>query len=485
MRANIILINPQIGFSPPLGLLYLAAVLERANHKVEIIEFDSYNNENFDPEREGLVEKIIGKKPDLICIACMTAHVKIVRKLISSFKKIRKEIPLVIGGPHATALPEDMLNAGAGIVILGEGEGTILRVIDYYQGKIKKESIDGIAYRDSDNKIRINAKTNYEDVNKIPFPAYHLINMDRYLARNYSIRGYWLRNGWVFTSRGCPGRCTFCASSLTHGYGVRERNIDDVIEELKFLSEKYKIEGFDILDDTFTVKTERVVEFCRKLRESGLNLKWGCQARVNFFNETQAAALKGAGCLQVDFGVESGSQNILNYLKKGITVEQSKKAFKICKKYKLRSLATFMIGTPYETMEDIQKTKELLKEIKPDYIGLFFTTPYPGTGLYQQTLENKWLDLRSDDLSWESNATPKFTMNFTPGELHKIYNNLLEDNLKKTVAGYIKQPSFLFDVIKFSILHPLDSFKLLILLGQGKSEELINALREFRIKGRF
>ncbi|MFH1423766.1 MAG: radical SAM protein [Candidatus Nealsonbacteria bacterium] len=485
MRANIILINPQIGFSPPLGLLYLAAVLERADHKVEIIEFDSYNNENFDPEKEGLVKKIIDKKPDMVCIACMTAHVKIVRKLILFLKKTKKETPLIIGGPHATALPEDMLNAGADIVILGEGEGTILKVIDCYQGEIKKESIGGIAYRDSGNKIRINAKTNYEDVNKIPFPAYHLINMDRYLARNYSIRGYWLRNGWVFTSRGCPGRCTFCASYLTHGYKVRERNIDDVIEELKFLSEKYKIEGFDILDDTFTVKTERVVEFCGKLRESGLNLKWGCQARVNFFNETQAAALKKAGCLQVDFGVESGSPRVLNYLKKGITVEQSKKAFKICQKYKLRSLATFMIGTPHETMEDVQKTKELLKELKPDYIGIFFTTPYPGTELYKQTLENKWLDLRSDDLSWESNATPKFTMNFTREELHGIYNSLIKDNFKKTIAGYIRQPSFLFDVIKFSILNPSDLFKLLILLGTGKREKLINALREFRIKGKF
>ena len=106
---------------------------------------NSINNENFDPEREGLVEKIIGKKPDLICIACMTAHVKIVRKLISSFKKIRKEIPLVIGGPHATALPEDMLNAGAGIVILGEGEGTILRVIDYYQDGISHSEGQGYA----------------------------------------------------------------------------------------------------------------------------------------------------------------------------------------------------------------------------------------------------------------------------------------------------------------------------------------------------
>ena len=144
-----------------------------------------------------------------------------------------------------------------------------------------------------------------------------------------------------------------------------------------------------------------------------------------------------------------------------------------------------MIGTPYETMEDIQKTKELLKELKPDYIGIFFTTPYPGTELYKETLKNKWLDLKSDDLSWESNATPKFTMDFTREELHGIYNSLIKDNFKKTIAGYIRQPSFLFDVIKFSILNPSDLLKLLILLVTGKREKLINALREFRIKGRF
>lgn len=484
MKTKIVLINPQIGASPPFGLLYLGAVLERASHKVEVIEFNSYNNKNLDSEEEELIKEIINKKPDLIGITCMTAYAKIVKKLISSLKKAEKEIPLVVGGPHATALPEDMLNAGADIVILGEGESTILRVIDYYQGRIKKEKIGGIAYKDLDNKIRINDKIDYEDVNQIPFPAYHLMNLDHYLARNYSIRGYWFRNGWIFTSRGCPGRCTFCASCITHGYKIRERNIDDIIKELRFLSKTYKIEGFCILDDTFTVRTERVIKFCSKLRESGLNLKWGCQARVNFFNEEQAVELKKSGCLQVDFGVESGSQKVLDYIKKGITVEQSKKAFEICKKYKLRSLATIMIGTPHETMEDIQKTKELLKEIKPDYTGFFFTTPYPGTELYKQTLENKWLDL-SDDLSWESNATPKFTMNFTHEELHEIYNSLVKGSFRKTTVGYIKQPAFLFDVIKFSILNPLDSLKLLILFGTGKREELINTLREFRIKGKF
>ena len=131
MKANIVLINPQIGFSPPFGLLYLGAVLERANHKVEIIELDSYNKNNFDPEREGLVKEIIGKKPDLVGIACMSIHAKIVKKLIISLKKAAKDTPIAVGGVHASALPEDMLSAGADIVALGESEGTILNIVDY------------------------------------------------------------------------------------------------------------------------------------------------------------------------------------------------------------------------------------------------------------------------------------------------------------------------------------------------------------------
>jgi len=485
MKANIILINPQIGFSPPFGLLYLGAVLERANHKVEIIEFDSYNKKDFDPEAEGLVEKIISKQPDLVGITCMSIHAKIVEKLIASLKKAAKNTPVIVGGVHASALPEDMLNIGADIVALGEGERTILSIIDYYQGNMKKDiTIDGVAYKDLNNNIKVNPKINYEDVNQIPFPAYHLINMNHYLARNTSIRGYWLKNGWILTSRGCPGRCTFCASYFTHGYAVRERKLDNVIEELSFLSKNYRIEGFWVLDDTFTIKKERVVEFCRKLRESGLNLKWGCQARVNFFNKEEAAELKRSGCLQVDFGVESGSQRVLDSLKKGITVEQAKNVFRICKEHKLRALATFMIGTPGETIEDIQETKELLKEIKPDYAGFFFTTPYPGTELYQQTLKNNWLDL-NDNLSWESNASPKFSMNFTSEKLHEIYNDLIKDNFKKTAMGYLRQPLFLMDAMKFSIYHPLDLLKLLILFSAGKREKLINTLRELRIRGKF
>ncbi len=482
MKANVVLINPQIGFSPPFGLLYLGAVLEKANHKVEIMEFPTYNKEDF--YWEGFATEIVNKKPDLIGITCMSAYVKIVKRLILSLKKVKEEIPIVTGGPHVTALPESMLNVGADIAVLGEGESALLRILDYYQGDIRKEDIDGIAYRDSNNNIiRINRKTNYEDVNKIPHPAYHLIDMGHYLARNYSIRGYWLRNGWVLTARGCPGRCIFCASYLTHGYKIRERDIEDIIDELKFLKKKYNIEGFWILDDTFTVKTERVVEFCRKFRESGLSLKWGCQSRVNYFNEQQAAELKKSNCLQIDFGVESGSQKILDYLRKGITIEQSRESFRICKKHKLRALATAMIVTTYETIEDIDKTRNLLDEIKPDYCGFFFTTPYPGTELYKQSLENKWLDF-NDDFKWEHIATPKFTTNFTVEELHQIYNSLIRGGLKKTVLGYITQPLFLFDVIRFAIFRPFDLLKLFILFSQGKREDFINTFREFRIAGR-
>ena len=483
MEKKIVLINPQIGLSPPFGLLYLGSVLEKANHQVEIIEFDSYSKKDITLKKEKLVSEIMNKKPDLIGIACMTTYVKLVKSLISSFKKQNKDLPIVVGGPHATALPEDMLNNGADIVILGEAESTILRIIDYYNNIGKIDDIGGVAFKNEKNKIIINPKKNYENVDNIPFPAYHLINMKHYLSRNYSIRGYWLRNGWIFTSRGCPGRCTFCASYLTHGYNVRERNLDDVINEIKFLKKEFKIEGFWILDDTFTVNTKRVIEFCRKLRETGLKLKWGCQARVNFFNERQAAELKKSGCLQVDFGVESGSQRVLNHLKKGINVEQTKKAFKICRQYKLRALATIMIGTPFETKEDIDKTKKLLKEIKPSYTGFFFTTPYPGTEIYKQTLENKWLDL-NDDLSWESNATPKFTINFTKEELHDIYNELVKDNFKKTVGGYIKQPAFISDMLRFAILNPIDSLKLFFLFSSGRREDLINTLRKYRIQGK-
>lgn len=483
MKANIVLINPQIGFSPPFGLLYLGAVLERTGHKVEIIECHTYGKSDFDLDTERLIKKIVAKNPDLIGITCISAYLQIVKGLILSLKRWVENIPIVVGGPHATALPEDMLDVGADMVVLGEGESTLLKIIDYYQGDIKKEDVNGIAYKDSENNVRINPKISYEDVNKIPPPAYHLLNMEHYFARNYAIRGYWLRNGWVFTARGCPGKCIFCASYLTHGYKIRERDIGDIIVELKFLKKKYRIEGFWILDDTFTVKTERVIEFCKRLRESGLNLKWGCQSRVNYFNEKQAVALKKSNCLQVDFGVESGSQRALDYLKKGISVEQSRGAFRICRKYRLRALATVMIGTPYETTEDIEKTRELLNEIRPDYTGLFFTTPYPGTELYKQSIENKWLDF-NDDFEWEHIATPKFTTNFTIEELHRIYNSLIKNDFKKTVLDYIAQPTFLLDVIRFAIFSPFNLLKLLILFSRGKREDFINTFRAFRIAGR-
>ncbi|MBI4335774.1 MAG: B12-binding domain-containing radical SAM protein [Candidatus Omnitrophica bacterium] len=478
---SVILINPQIGFSPPFGLLYLGAVLERAGHKVEVVEFNSYKVNDFDPERAGLVKEVMDKGPDLIGITCLSAYSKMVKKFIGGLKRYRREIPVIAGGPHATALPESMLEAGADIVAVGEAEGTILKIVEHYQGRIGTDQIPGISYKDGSQRVRTNPRTGYEDVNKLPVPAYHLINLERYLARNFSIRGYWLRNGWVFTARGCPGQCTFCASFITHGYKIRERNLDDVVNELMFLKERYNIEGFWILDDTFTIKPDRVAEFSGKLRDTGMNLKWGCQARVNFFNERIAAELKNSGCLQVDFGVESGSQKVLDYLKKGITVAQTRRAFEACKRYNLRALATCKIGTPKETREDIEETKRLLGEIRPDYTGFFFTTPYPGTELYKEASEKKLADV-SDDVNWEHYATPKFATNFTFEELHEIYNELVKDNFTRTLADYMRQPRFLLDSAKTFIFHPMESLRLFVLLCAGKREDFINKIRELRIK---
>lgn len=484
MKINILLINPVIGFSPPFGLLYIAAMLEKNNYQVAIEELDTYGKQEFDFTH--LMKKISEDKHNIIGITSLSSHLEVIKSLINQIKKDFPEVNIVAGGVHATALPEDLLDIGADIVVLGEAETIFLKIVEHLENNIALDNIPSLVFKkkESGHYFRTPSRTGYEDVKSLPWPAYHLINTEHYFANNYAIRGYWLRCGWVFTARGCPGMCTFCASAPTHGYRIRERDIQDVVSELEYLKQRFRIEAFWILDDTFVIKQDRIIEFCDELKKRKLNLTWACQGRVNFFTNKVAKALKESGCVQVDFGVESGSQKVLNRLKKGITVERTKNAFSIAHKNRLRALATIMIGCPEETWDDIRLTKELLDQIQPDYLGIGFCTPYPGSELYKEARVNKWVDF--ENLKWDTeghNARPIMFINFNEKELYQIYNSLVRDSFYNTICTYIRQKKFLRDLLKNSFMHPDIISKIFLYSLCGKRKDAINLFRKFRITG--
>jgi len=467
---KILLINPEKLIQPPFGLLYIGSVLKDKGHEVKIFEIP------FDVERDEYIRLVRDQmqefSPRIIGITCMSMQTGIVRDLTRYIRERSRDTLLIVGGVHPTIDRHDPLLWGADISVQGEAEDTILDIVDFAEGRRRIESIEGISYQGKDGIVDNPRREQIRDLNKIPVLSYELLGRKRLRKRNYAIRGLWLRCGSVMTTRGCPAKCIFCGSKTMHDRVVREFSVDRIADEIGRLKKDYGIEGFCVVDDTFTLKENRVIEFCRKLKERKLNLPWVCQARVDTFTEPMARAMKSSGCVQVDFGVESGSQKVLDILKKGITVSDTKKAFGICKDNKLRSLATIMIGAPGETKEDIKLTRELLSEINPSFLGCFFATPFPGTELYEMALANKWIDI-TKPIRWQTMERPLMTINMTEGELKKEFEDMQRYN-KDSVLMYLANPVFILDLAGMFFKNSRKFMKIVYSLLSGRKGDAIN-----------
>ena len=225
-----------------------------------------------------------------------------------------------------------------------------------------------------------------------------MVDMKFYLKPNpYVIRGVPLSAFYAISSRGCPYRCTYCANKDLFGQTFRARSPANVIEELELLKNDYKIDGVYFYDDTFTIDGQRVIKLCREMREKKLGLVWACETRVNVIFDKIVKEMSQAGCMQIDFGIESGSQYMLDKLKKDITLRQIMDAFAICKKYGIRQFANIMINLPGETREDLEYTKELIRMMNANITIFNVTTPFPGTDLYQDFGKN---NLTHDDYAY-------------------------------------------------------------------------------------
>lgn len=313
----------------------------------------------------------------------MCTEVNEVLQLSKSIKQEHDAV-IVVGGIQPTLYPHDFLYKKSPVdyVVMGEGEETTLELAQKIISNQDVTHIKGLAYF-KEELIITEHRPFIKNLDDLPFPAYELIDMDYYtMPRIGVIRPMFLSGFYVFTGRGCPYNCRFCANKNIWNRTVRFKNYKNVVDEIEYLINKYSIDGFYILDDTFTLKSERVLNFCSELKRRKLDVVWACETRVNLITEDLVKAMKEAGCIQMDFGVESGSQKILNNLNKGITVKQIKEAFKLCQKYKIRTYANIMFNTIDETEEDVKKTLDLCKEIKADVYGFAIMAPYPGADIY-------------------------------------------------------------------------------------------------------
>lgn len=421
----------------PINLCYLAAYLIKFGHEVKIIDCEV---EEFD------INKILGFNPEVVGLTAKTPTIKNAASIAKEIKSKMNAI-IVVGGNHLTALPKETLEEfpAFDVGVIGEGEETLKQICE----RKPHNEILGIVYRSKDG-ITINPRAPpIKNLDELPFPARHLLDMKKY--KGASTPGFsreFLNITELFINRGCSWNfCTFCASEIMHKL-FRTRSIDNVIAEMRECIEKYKINHFTIDDDTLTTSKERTLEFCKKVK--ALNITWDCDSRVAVDRE-MLEAMKDSNCKKIAFGVESGSQRILQLIKKGITLQQVKNTFKWCRELGIETSAFFMIGShPDETWEELEMTKKLIKEIKPDYITASIGVPYPGTEVRRQ-MEERNLIFSND---WSAyalyNTKPVWrTTNFTSEDLLKIQ--------KEMIKSFYFSPSYI--IKRLSKLHSLAELK--------------------------
>lgn len=370
-RLKTLLVNPpperfiELGDAPDfphLGLGYLASYLRSKNCSVEVLEARLERLSVLDT-----LTRISSIKPDVVGLTAYTQGIKDAAYLAQEIKKMLPNTYTVIGGIHATVLPRKTLEEfpSFDFLIFGEGEITLYELVKSLEDKEGLDNIKGLGFRRGD-KICINEPRQWnEELDELPFPAWDLFPP----AKHYLF----------ITSRGCPFQCIFC--TRPYGTKVRARSPENVVAEFKELVEKYKAKKITFCDETFGVNKKRAIEIANLLIEKKLAtfVNWVMHSRVDVVDEELLAKLKLAGCVRVGFGIESGNAEILKVSKKGVTLEQVKKAVGLAKKLGLKTEGYYILGFPYETKKTAWDTINFARKLNTDITAIAIMMPFPKT----------------------------------------------------------------------------------------------------------
>ncbi len=371
------LIDEARGFNPPLGLLYLAGYLERkTSHRVEVC--DGQAEELSYP---ALKKRIRSSAPDLVGLTAMTFTLIDVMETARLVKEIDPEIPVAVGGVHAFLYPEETVNLPEiDYVLSGEGEESFALLLDRLEGKGNLSAVPGLTYLE-DGRVRSSPSPPLcADLDALPFPARKLTPWRKYssvMAKRQPITT-------MFTSRGCPFRCSFCARPHL-GKRFRYRSAANVVDEMEECVEM-GIREFLIYDDTFTVNRDRVLAVSEEILRRRLEIGWDIRARVDCVDREMLELMKRAGCERIHYGVEAGTEKILRVLNKGIALDQARETIALTRKIGIETLAYFMIGSPTETRSDVLETIRFALDLKPDFVHVTILCPFPGTEIYRRGL---------------------------------------------------------------------------------------------------
>jgi len=367
---------------PPLGICYIAAFLEGHGRDVEIIDCPPLELNHAE-----LVSELEKKNPDIVGISSTTPAYESTLKTAGLIRETLPDSAIVIGGSHVTALPDETLSCDVfDVGVIGEGEVTFLELVKHLEEKGLKDlsKIDGIAYRSGKKVVETRKREFIQDLDSIPFPARHLIPpLEKYHPTPASYKK--LPHADIMTTRGCPTMCTFCDRAV-FGCTFRGRSAENVVDEVEEMIEKYGVCDIKFFDDTFTLDRKRLYRICEIFHERGVDIPWSCLTKVNCITWDMLATMKKAGCWQVLYGLESGDEGMMKLLKKGTTVEQNEKAVRWAHEAGLNVRADFIMGTPGDSIESMEKTLRFAVKMNVDFAHFNKFTPYPGTEIYQNLL---------------------------------------------------------------------------------------------------
>ncbi|MFA5070487.1 MAG: radical SAM protein [Patescibacteria group bacterium] len=407
--------------SPPLGIGYIAAVLEKAGHVVKVIDAPTLSYKLKDILRE-----LEDFRPEAVGLTCLTPDFSKSIALAEAIKKISQR-PIIIGGPHVTAAPAETIRHDCfDFGVIGEGEDTIVELINFLEHRAPTSlfEIRGLIFREGERIIRTPPRPFISDLDKIPFPARHLMpTFDQYHPTPASYKH--LPLGTLVTSRGCPFHCVYCDRAI-FGNMYRFRSAKNVVDEIELLVKKYGARELRLWDDTFNAQISRVIEICQEIVRRGIKVTWTCLGRVNFVTDDLIKWMKRAGCWQISFGIESGDDEVLKKIKKGQTKEMVRKAFKICQRQKMGTRGFFIIGLPGDTEETMQATIDFAKELPLDVAGFYVTIPFPGTELTDTAKKTGELLMSEHDQCMYD----QFLVNL-PDKLFYVPNGLSETVIRK------------------------------------------------------
>jgi len=430
---------------PPLGLAYIGAVLEEAGMKVKLLDAAALRM-----PIEETVKKTIKASPDYIIVNTATITFSSDMEVAKAAKKALGGIKIIVLGTHVTALPKETLEEGtADYIVLGEPD-FVLRdlILTLEKGKSPKK-IRGIGYRDGKKSVVTGIAPPIENLDELPFPARHLYPKD---ADYFNPLAKRLPYTTALSSRGCPFNCVYCTSIILYGHRFRARSPENVVQEIERCIDGGYKELF-YRDETFTFDKKRVQEITKLIKERGLDITWMANSRVNTIDLKTAKAMKESGCHMLKFGVESGNQKILNNLRKGIKLEQTREAFKICKETGISAVAHMMFGSPGETEETVQDSINLIKEIKPDYASFNITTAYPGTPLWEMIGDKVGVKNASSydiETTLEKTSFNQYWCELSQSELDRLYNKAYNEFYFRPsyILGRLAKQRSLKDVVR-------------------------------------